>query len=182
MTLQVRAPVAGRAVRLADVPDEVFAQGLVGPGTAINPKPAPDDALAPVSGLLAKLHPHAFVVVASGRSPVCPVVALDAPWSALSAVVEQGEVATGTRCSSGAAPDPAPVGGRGALSRPASGRARLVAYPRRTTGQARSRSPARTGGASRTLGRRGTHSPANPANQEQDRADQHAAQAPRAVP
>ncbi len=143
MTLQVRAPVAGRAVRLADVPDEVFAQGLVGPGTAIDPKPAPDDALAPVSGLLAKLHPHAFVVVAeggrgvlvhlgidtvqlrgagfellakegepvaagqplvrwdaaavaaSGRSPVCPVVALDAPWSALSAVVEQGEVATG---------------------------------------------------------------------------------------
>lgn len=143
MTLQVRAPVAGRAVRLADVPDEVFAQGLVGPGTAINPKPAPDDALAPVSGLLAKLHPHAFVVVAeggrgvlvhlgidtvqlrgagfellakegepvaagqpmvrwdpaavaaSGRSPVCPVVALDAPWSALSAVVEQGKVAAG---------------------------------------------------------------------------------------
>jgi PTS system N-acetylglucosamine-specific IIA component len=143
MTLQVRAPVAGRAVRLADVPDEVFAQGLVGPGTAINPKPAPDDALAPVSGLLAKLHPHAFVVVAeggrgvlvhlgidtvqlrgagfellakegepvaagqpvvrwdpaavaaSGRSPVCPVVALDASWSALSAVVEQGEVAAG---------------------------------------------------------------------------------------
>jgi PTS system N-acetylglucosamine-specific IIA component len=143
MTLQVRAPVAGRAVRLADVPDEVFAQGLVGPGTAINPKPAPDDALAPVSGLLAKLHPHAFVVVAeggrgvlvhlgidtvqlrgagfellakegepvaagqpmvrwdpaavaaSGRSPLCPVVALDAPWSALSAVVEQGEVAAG---------------------------------------------------------------------------------------
>jgi PTS system N-acetylglucosamine-specific IIA component len=143
MTLQVRAPVAGRAVRLADVPDEVFAQGLVGPGTAIDPKPAPDDVLAPVSGLLAKLHPHAFVVVAeggrgvlvhlgidtvqlrgagfellakegepvaagqplvrwdaaavaaSGRSPVCPVVALDAPWSALSAVVEQGEVAAG---------------------------------------------------------------------------------------
>jgi PTS system N-acetylglucosamine-specific IIA component len=143
MTLQVRAPFAGRAVRLADVPDEVFAQGLVGPGTAINPKPAPDDALAPVSGLLAKLHPHAFVVVAeggrgvlvhlgidtvqlrgagfellakegepvaagqpvvrwdpaavaaSGRSPVCPVVALDASWSALSAVVEQGEVAAG---------------------------------------------------------------------------------------
>jgi PTS system glucose-specific IIA component len=143
MTLQVRAPVAGRAVRLADVPDEVFAQGLVGPGTAIDPKPAPDDALAPVSGLLAKLHPHAYVVVAeggrgvlvhlgidtvqlrgagfellakegepvaagqplvrwdpaavaaSGRSPVCPVVALDAPWSALSAVVEQGEVAAG---------------------------------------------------------------------------------------
>ncbi len=143
MTLQVRAPVAGRAVRLADVPDEVFAQGLVGPGTAINPKPAPDDALAPVSGLLAKLHPHAFVVVAeggrgvlvhlgidtvqlrgagfellakegepvaagqpvvrwdpaavaaSGRSPVCPVVALDASWSALSAVVEQGEVVAG---------------------------------------------------------------------------------------
>jgi PTS system glucose-specific IIA component len=143
MTLQVRAPVAGRAVRLADVPDEVFAQGLVGPGTAIDPKPAPDDALAPVSGLLAKLHPHAYVVVAeggrgvlvhlgidtvqlrgagfellakegepvaagqplvrwdpaavaaSGRSPVCPVVALDAPWSALSAVVEQGEVGAG---------------------------------------------------------------------------------------
>ena len=143
MTLQVHAPVAGRAVGLAGVPDEVFAQGLVGPGTAIDPKPEPDDALAPVGGTLAKLHPHAFVVVAeggrgvlvhlgidtvqlrgagfellakegqpvtagqpvvrwdpaavaaSGRSPLCPVVALDAPWSALSAVVEQGEVAAG---------------------------------------------------------------------------------------
>jgi sugar PTS system EIIA component len=143
MTLQVHAPVAGRAVGLAGVPDEVFAQRLVGPGTAIDPKPAPDDALAPVSGTLAKLHPHAFVVVAeggrgvlvhlgidtvqlrgagfellakegqpvtagqpvvrwdpaavaaSGRSPLCPVVALDAPGSALSAVVEQGEVAAG---------------------------------------------------------------------------------------
>jgi len=37
----------------------------------------------------------AAAVAASGRSPVCPVVALDASWSALSAVVEQGEVAAG---------------------------------------------------------------------------------------
>lgn len=126
MTLRVHAPVPGRVLELADVPDEVFAQGLVGPGLAIEPPGGGAvTALAPVDGRVVKLHPHAFVllaaqgrgvlvhlgidtvelggagftvhvaegqpvsageqmitfdpaaVAAGGRSPVCPVIALD---------------------------------------------------------------------------------------------------------
>ncbi|MEW2357812.1 PTS glucose transporter subunit IIA [Spirillospora sp. NPDC029432] len=60
---RVVAPVAGRAVGLAGVPDPVFAQAMVGPGTAIDPARAPGQAVAPVDGKIVKLHPHAFVVV-----------------------------------------------------------------------------------------------------------------------
>jgi PTS system N-acetylglucosamine-specific IIA component len=60
---KVLAPVSGRAVGLGGVPDPVFAQAMVGPGTAIDPVRAADDAIAPVSGTIVKLHPHAFVIV-----------------------------------------------------------------------------------------------------------------------
>jgi PTS system glucose-specific IIA component/PTS system N-acetylglucosamine-specific IIA component len=62
--LVVLAPVPGRVVAMADVPDEVFAASLVGPGVALDPPREPGDAVAPVAGRIAKLHPHAFVVVA----------------------------------------------------------------------------------------------------------------------
>jgi PTS system N-acetylglucosamine-specific IIA component len=57
------APVAGRVVGLSGVPDPVFAQAMVGPGTAIDPERGPGRALSPVDGKIVKLHPHAFVVV-----------------------------------------------------------------------------------------------------------------------
>ncbi|MFI0353811.1 PTS glucose transporter subunit IIA [Actinomadura sp. 9N407] len=60
---RVLAPVDGRVVGLAGVPDPVFAQAMVGPGTAIDPERAPGRALSPVDGKIVKLHPHAFVVV-----------------------------------------------------------------------------------------------------------------------
>ncbi|MEU5877352.1 PTS glucose transporter subunit IIA [Spirillospora sp. NPDC047279] len=62
---RVLSPVSGRAVGLAGVPDPVFAQAMVGPGTAVDPERAPGQALAPVSGKIVKMHPHAFVVVDS---------------------------------------------------------------------------------------------------------------------
>jgi PTS system glucose-specific IIA component len=66
---RVLSPVGGTAVGLAGVPDPVFAQAMVGPGTAIDPERAPGQALAPVDGKLVKLHPHAYVVVdAEGHS------------------------------------------------------------------------------------------------------------------
>ena len=66
MTLRVHAPVAGRVLDLADVPDEVFAQGLVGPGLAIEPAGSGAvTAVAPVDGQVLKLHPHAFVLLAT---------------------------------------------------------------------------------------------------------------------
>jgi glucose-specific phosphotransferase system IIA component len=59
----VLAPVAGRAVLLADVPDPVFSAGMVGYGAAIDPPREVVDAVAPVSGKLLKLMPHAYVVL-----------------------------------------------------------------------------------------------------------------------
>ncbi|MFI6791791.1 PTS glucose transporter subunit IIA [Nonomuraea sp. NPDC050383] len=130
----VLAPVQGSAVELAAVPDPVFSAGMVGPGAAIDPLREPGKAVAPISGRIMKLHPHAYVIVgddgrgvlvhlgidtvqlkgegfellaaegdrvsagqpvvawdpaaieAGGRSPVCPVVALDADAGSVSGV------------------------------------------------------------------------------------------------
>ncbi|SRR6266487_439212 len=143
MSVRVLAPVAGRAIGLAAVPDQVFAQAIVGPGSAIDPVRELAEARSPIAGLLIKLHPHAFVVVdqddhgvlvhlgidtvqlhgagfellategdqveatqplvrwdpssieAAGRSPICPVIALDARPGALRDVTIAGEVAAG---------------------------------------------------------------------------------------
>jgi PTS system N-acetylglucosamine-specific IIA component len=61
--MQVLAPVTGTSLEVADVPDPVFASGMVGPGLAIEPRPGLQNAVAPIAGRLAKLHPHAFLVV-----------------------------------------------------------------------------------------------------------------------
>lgn len=65
--MQVLAPVSGRAVPLAEVPDEVFAEGMAGLGCAVVPD-ASGEAVAPVSGTLVKLFEggHAFGIVAEG--------------------------------------------------------------------------------------------------------------------
>ena len=63
MALVVTAPLAGAVMPLADVPDPVFAEALVGPGVAIRPDDEAHVAVAPVAGRLVKLKPHAFVVV-----------------------------------------------------------------------------------------------------------------------
>jgi len=67
--VDVLAPSSGRVMALAEVPDPVFAAAMVGPGAAI----APDlgvapvvEAFAPVSGVVAAMHPHAFVIAGSG--------------------------------------------------------------------------------------------------------------------
>ena len=143
MLLQVLAPVPGRVVPMADVPDPVFAASLVGPGVALDPSRSRHRAVAPVGGRIVKLHPHAFVVVipdgrgvlvhlgidtvqlkgegftllaaegdeveagapvvewdpaaveVGGRSPICPVVALDAAADDIRVVADGGEVAAG---------------------------------------------------------------------------------------
>ncbi|MFC6086981.1 PTS sugar transporter subunit IIA [Sphaerisporangium aureirubrum] len=65
----VLAPVAGSVIGLAAVPDPVFSGGLVGPGTAIDPRRGAAEALAPLDGTVFKVHPHAYVIVgADGRA------------------------------------------------------------------------------------------------------------------
>jgi PTS system N-acetylglucosamine-specific IIA component len=62
-TLEVLAPMPGRAIPMADVPDPVFAGSMVGPGAAVDPRRSQQRVIAPIGGRIAKLHPHAFVVV-----------------------------------------------------------------------------------------------------------------------
>lgn len=71
--LLVLAPVAGTVRALTDLPDAVFADGLLGPGLAIDPaSPGPGSPVhAPVTGEVVAARGHAFVarglVVGDGR-------------------------------------------------------------------------------------------------------------------
>ena len=76
-SLGVVAPVPGRVLDLADVPDPVFAQQIVGSSVAVDPDRAPGDAVAPVAGRLLKLHPHAFVVLTSEGKGVLVHLGID---------------------------------------------------------------------------------------------------------
>lgn len=73
----VLAPVAGRAVPLSDVPDPVFSAGMVGYGAAVDPPREVVDAVAPVSGKLLKLLPHAYVIMTADNVGVLVHLGLD---------------------------------------------------------------------------------------------------------
>lgn len=62
--MKVQAPLSGQVIDLTEVPDPVFAQRLLGPGTAIDPARSGNDlqAVAPINGTVAKLYPHAYVI------------------------------------------------------------------------------------------------------------------------
>ena len=63
MAVTIAAPITGTVIPLTEVPDPVFAKALVGPGAAIDPGEATTlTVTAPVSGKLASLKPHAFVI------------------------------------------------------------------------------------------------------------------------
>jgi sugar PTS system EIIA component len=73
----VLAPCAGRAVALEDVPDPVFSQGMVGYGAAVDPPRDVINAVAPVSGRLLKLMPHAYIVMTPENVGVLVHLGLD---------------------------------------------------------------------------------------------------------
>ncbi|MGV0814209.1 PTS glucose transporter subunit IIA [Mycolicibacterium boenickei] len=74
---RVVAPVAGRAVALQDVPDPVFSAGMVGYGAAVDPPRGVVEAIAPVSGKLLKLMPHAYVIMTVDNVGVLVHLGLD---------------------------------------------------------------------------------------------------------
>jgi PTS system N-acetylglucosamine-specific IIA component len=76
-TLDVLAPMAGRVLPLAEVPDPVFSAAMVGPGLAVAPELAPGTAVAPVAGRIVTLHPHAFVLEAGPGRGVLVHLGLD---------------------------------------------------------------------------------------------------------
>ncbi len=77
VSTSVVAPVIGRVTALGDVPDATFAQGLVGHGVAIDPPRERVDAVAPVSGRLVKLWPHAYVILTDDNVGVLVHLGLD---------------------------------------------------------------------------------------------------------
>lgn len=62
----VLAPCPGTVLAMADVPDPVFAEEMVGPGVAIAPADGPTTVVSPIAGKVLKVHPHAFVVLGDG--------------------------------------------------------------------------------------------------------------------
>jgi len=75
--IAILAPIDGVVVELEKVPDEVFAQKMVGDGLAIDP--AGTVAVAPVAGDLVKLFPggHAFGIAAAYDVEVIVHLGLD---------------------------------------------------------------------------------------------------------
>jgi PTS system glucose-specific IIA component len=75
----VRTPFAGPVVALADVPDPVFADQLVGAGVAVDPTGVDGavTAVAPVAGTIVKLHPHAFALQGSAGTDLLVHVGID---------------------------------------------------------------------------------------------------------
>ncbi|CAM01368.1 PTS system N-acetylglucosamine-specific IIA component (Glc family) [Saccharopolyspora erythraea NRRL 2338] len=77
MSIEVGSPVPGLAAPISEVPDPVFSQAMVGPGVAVKPEPGSADAVAPIAGTVATLHPHAFVVAAPGGTAVLVHLGID---------------------------------------------------------------------------------------------------------
>jgi PTS system N-acetylglucosamine-specific IIC component len=73
----ILAPVRGRAVPMAQVPDPTFAQGLVGHGAAIDPPHEVVDAVAPISGTVLQMLPHAYIILSSDNVGVLVHLGLD---------------------------------------------------------------------------------------------------------
>src|SRR6478735_4396781 len=73
----VLAPVRGRAVPMQQVPDATFAQGIVGHGAAIDPPREVVDAVAPISGTVLQMMPHAYIIVSADNVGVLVHLGLD---------------------------------------------------------------------------------------------------------
>ena len=77
VTTAILAPIQGRVVALAEVPDPTFAGGMVGAGIAIDPPRGVVDAVAPVSGKIVQLWPHAYVIMTADKVGVLVHLGID---------------------------------------------------------------------------------------------------------
>ena len=77
VTTAIVAPIQGHAVSLSEVPDPTFAGGMVGAGIAIDPPRGIIDAVAPVSGKIVQLWPHAYVVMTADKVGVLVHLGID---------------------------------------------------------------------------------------------------------
>jgi PTS system N-acetylglucosamine-specific IIC component len=75
--LTVLAPLGGTLVPLSEVPDATFAKGIVGHGLAIDPPRQVVDVVAPATGRILKLWPHAFALQAADGTGVLVHLGID---------------------------------------------------------------------------------------------------------
>lgn len=75
--LEVRAPIPGTVIPLSQVEDETFASETVGRGLAIRPEDGVLEAVAPVSGRIMQLFPHAFAIMTDDRIGVLVHLGID---------------------------------------------------------------------------------------------------------
>ena len=75
--IEVTAPVAGKVVALEDVPDPTFAQGILGPGIAI--EPAEGRIVAPADGTVDVMFEtgHAVSLTTAGGAELLIHVGID---------------------------------------------------------------------------------------------------------
>lgn len=78
-SVTILAPFAGRVVAFADLPDPVFAQGIMGAGIALDPEEVDVvTALAPCAGSVAKLFPGGHgIAIESEAGPILLHLGLD---------------------------------------------------------------------------------------------------------
>jgi PTS system glucose-specific IIA component len=69
-TVRLLSPLPGVVRPVTAVPDPVFAEGIVGPGLALEPRHVQSQTvLAPADGVIGALHPHAFALeLSEGRT------------------------------------------------------------------------------------------------------------------
>ena len=77
VAIDIASPIAGRVVPLSEVPDPVFAGGVMGPGAAI--EPTGDTVYSPGAGVVAAAQPtgHAFGLVLDGGVELLIHVGID---------------------------------------------------------------------------------------------------------
>ncbi len=77
VSIEVLSPLAGKVVPLSEVPDPVFAGGVMGPGAAI--EPVGDTVFSPGAGVIAAAQPtgHAFGIVLDGGVELLIHVGID---------------------------------------------------------------------------------------------------------
>ena len=73
----VLSPVKGRVVALSEVPDPTFAQGIMGGGVAIDPPREVVEAVAPISGKILQLWPHAYAIMTPEKTGVLVHLGID---------------------------------------------------------------------------------------------------------
>ena len=79
MSENVLTPLPGTVIALSEVPDPVFAQEIVGGGLAVRPRggAGPVDAAAPLSGVLVRVQPHAFVIQSDAGTGILVHIGID---------------------------------------------------------------------------------------------------------